>query len=192
MAAAKFRYLISPVLAAGDHFLVRRPRSGPAKPSRSDGSAGRPARGGRELDNREPGKMAEPGSLCLPCEPTVVASPAACGPARGGRPPIQADMIMPGSRPGGCAGGVRGSRKRGVSPPWCCSRLASRSAELLARAVGCGARRRSAMAKGDDLVTGRPGAGRRPDRQKAVRLLDLVDAGFGRRHTSCGPLPAPL
>jgi hypothetical protein len=99
MPAAKFRYLISPVLAAGDHFLVSGPRSGPAKPSRSDGSAGHPARGGRELDNREPGKMAEPGSLGLPCEPTVVASPAACGPARGGRPPIQADMIVPGSGP---------------------------------------------------------------------------------------------
>jgi len=85
MVAAKFRGLISLVLVAGDNFLVRGRRSGLAKPSRSDGSEGRSRRGGRELDNRELRKMAEPGSRCLPCKPTLVVSPAACGPACGGR-----------------------------------------------------------------------------------------------------------
>jgi hypothetical protein len=65
MVAAKFRRLISPVLVAGDNFLVSGRGSGLAKLSRSDGSEGRPRRGGRELDNRELWKMAEPGpSAC--------------------------------------------------------------------------------------------------------------------------------
>ncbi len=74
MVAAKFRRLISSVLVAGDNFLVSGRGSGLAKPSRSDGSEGRPRRGGRELDNREPRKTAEPGSLCLSCEPTLVGT----------------------------------------------------------------------------------------------------------------------
>src|SRR5258708_6677890 len=95
MVAAKFRRLIPRVLIAGENFLVSGRGAGLAKASQCDGSEGRPRRGGRELNNRELRKMAEPGSLCLPCEPTLVVSRAACRPARGGRASQRPAVSMP-------------------------------------------------------------------------------------------------
>jgi hypothetical protein len=133
---------------------------------------GRPGRGGREPDNQEPRKTAEPGSRLLPCGPTLVVSRAACGPACGGR--------AQGLRPGAIAGPAAPSGAALMaswSPPWqhCASASWMRAA--------AGAAYRSGLAGSLKMST--PAA--TPASQSTVAAIRSAQV-YGK---ASSPLPSP-